>query len=137
MKKAENIKTELRSILKRSNAVSSQLTGWLLLVLCSLMAVNASAGIATINQTIELKPGWNAVYVEIDPVVNDVETIFSGIPVASVWRWIPGQLGKDFISDPAEGLMNLEGWFGYFPEPKPEAFLSNIYTLSANTAYLI
>jgi len=137
MKKSETIKTELPLTSKRINGISSQLTGWLLLVLCSLISVKAFAGIATINQTIELKPGWNAVYVEIDPVVNDVETIFSGIPVASVWRWIPGKLGQDFINDPAEGLMNLEGWFGYFPEPKPEAFLSNLYTLSANTAYLI
>jgi len=97
----------------------------------------SQAGIATVTQSIELHPGWNAVYVEIQPQINDIETIFSGIPVASVWRWIPEKLGRDFIVNPAEGLMNLEGWFGYFPEPKPEAFLSNLYTLSANTAYLI
>lgn len=95
------------------------------------------AGVATITQTIDLQPGWNAVYVEIEPQNNDIETIFSGVPVASVWRWIPEKLGSDFLVNPAEGLMNLEGWFGYFPEPKPEAFLSNLYTLSANTAYLI
>ncbi|GAA4812270.1 hypothetical protein GCM10011365_21170 [Marinicella pacifica] len=95
------------------------------------------AGVATITQTINLQPGWNAVYVEIEPQNNDIETIFSGVPVASVWRWIPEKLGSDFLVNPAEGLMNLEGWFGYFPEPKPEAFLSNLYTLSANTAYLI
>lgn len=97
----------------------------------------AQAGIATITQSIELQPGWNAIYVEVAPENNDIEDIFSGIPVASVWRWIPEKLGKDFITDPAEGLMNLDGWYGYFPEPKPEAFLSNLYTISANTAYLI
>lgn len=97
----------------------------------------AQAGIATITQSIELQPGWNAVYVEVAPENNDVEDIFSGIPVASVWRWIPEKLGRDFITDPAEGLMNLDGWYGYFPEPRPEAFLSNLYTISANTAYLV
>lgn len=112
-------------------------------VLCGLVLfisalVPASlAGIATVTQSIELQPGWNAVYVEIEPENNDIETIFSGIPVASVWRWIPEKLGSDFLVNPAEGLMNLEGWYGYFPEPKPEAFLSNLYTLSANTAYLV
>lgn len=95
------------------------------------------AGVATITQSIDLHPGWNAVYVEIEPENNDIETIFSGIPVASVWRWIPEKLGSDFLVNPAEGLLNLEGWFGYFPEPKPEAFLSNLYTISPNQAYLI
>ncbi len=102
-----------------------------------LMSYNLYSATATMQQTIELRPGWNAVNIELLPVNDNIETIFSGIPVSSVWRWIPKDLGKDFITDPAEGLLSLDGWFGYFPEPKPEAFLSNLYTLSANTAYLI
>lgn len=111
----------------------------LLLSLLLTLGVSGSgqAGIATMTQSIELHPGWNAIYMELAPENNDIEDIFSGIPVASVWRWIPDKIGKDFIVDPAEGLMNLDGWYGYFPEPKPEAFLSNLYTLSANTAYLV
>ncbi len=109
----------------------------LILILNLGFSGSSRAGIATITQSIELQPGWNAIYVELAPENNDIEDIFSGIPVASVWRWIPDKLGKDFITDPAEGLMNLDGWYGYFPEPKPEAFLSNLYTLSANTAYLV
>ncbi len=97
----------------------------------------AFAAVATMQQTFDLKPGWNAIYVELEPTENRIENIFSGIPVRSVWRWIPGKLGKDFIQDPAEGLLSLDGWFGYFPEPRPEAFLTNLYTLSANTAYLV
>lgn len=108
-----------------------------LVLFISVLVPASHAGIATVTQSIELQPGWNAVYVEIEPENNDIETIFSGIPVASVWRWIPEKLGSDFLVNPAEGLMNLEGWYGYFPEPKPEAFLSNLYTLSANTAYLV
>ena len=108
-----------------------------LVLFISALVPASHAGIATVTQSIELQPGWNAVYVEIEPENNDIETIFSGIPVASVWRWIPEKLGSDFLVNPAEGLMNLEGWYGYFPEPKPEAFLSNLYTLSANTAYLV
>jgi hypothetical protein len=106
----------------------------LLLLLISIKGLSATA---TMEQTIVLHPGWNAVNVELLPIDDDIETIFSGIPVSSVWRWIPKDIGKDFIVDPAEGLLSLDGWFGYFPEPKPEAFLSNLYTLSANTAYLI
>lgn len=128
----------------RNKIVNSHKQAWLSIYVISAVLIlsfgtfqTGHAGIATVTQTIELEPGWNAVYLEIQPQNNKIESIFSGIPVASVWRWIPEKLGRDFIVNPAEGLLNLEGWYGYFPEPKPEAFLSNLYTLSANTAYLI
>ena len=97
----------------------------------------AIGAVASISQSFDLRPGWNAIHVELEPTNNDIETIFAGIPVKSVWRWIPNKLGQDFIQDPAEGLLSLDGWFGYFPEPRPEAFLTNLHTLSANTSYLI
>lgn len=110
----------------------------ILMILISIfISSTAISAVASIEQTFELKPGWNAIHVELEPIENRVETIFSGVPVKSVWRWIPEKLGHDFIKDPAEGLLSADGWFGYFPEPRPEAFLTNLYTLSANTAYLV
>ncbi|MCX7554065.1 hypothetical protein OS175_09260 [Marinicella sp. S1101] len=97
----------------------------------------ANGAVANMQQSFELKPGWNAIYVELEPNQNRIEDIFSGIPIKSVWRWIPDKLGGDFIQDPAEGLLSVDGWFGYFPEPRPEAFLTNLYTITANTAYLV
>ena len=79
----------------------------------------AIGAVASISQSFDLRPGWNAIHVELEPTNNDIETIFAGIPVKSVWRWIPNKLGQDFIQDPAEGLLSLDGWFGYFPELKP------------------
>ncbi|MGJ8663586.1 MAG: hypothetical protein ACSHWU_08045, partial [Marinicella sp.] len=110
----------------------------ILFMTLNLLFINpAYSAIATIEQSFDLKPGWNAIHVELKPTENRIEHIFAGIPVKSVWRWIPNKLGGDFIQDPAEGLLSLDGWFGYFPEPRPEAFLTNLYTLSANTAYLV
>lgn len=121
-------------------ATKMQLVGQvknLILMLVLLAASQAHAAVATIQQDIELQPGWNAIHVEVEPINNKIDTIFAGVPVASVWRWIPNKVGSDFIQDPAEGLLSLDGWFGYFPEPRPEAFLSNLYTISGNTSYLI
>ena len=112
---------------------------WFIIFVISCLFITSSGNAATasMQQTFTLKPGWNAIYVEVEPTVNSIESIFSSVPVASVWRWIPKNIGKEFILDPAEGLLSLDGWFGYFPEPKPEAFLTNLHTISANTAYLI
>ena len=90
-----------------------------------------------LEQTIELKPGWNAIFVRLEPEQRDIETVFADLPVESVWRFIPDERGSEFVTDPAEGLLQLEGWFGWFPEPRPEAFLSNLFTISGNTAYLV
>ncbi len=116
------------------STVHSRLLGLVLLLTASGMI---SAQTVSLQQTIELEPGWNAVYLYVDPTERNIATLFAGLPVASIWRWLPSEDGARFIQDPAEGLDNVEGWFAWFPEPRPEAFLTNLFQLSANTAYLI
>jgi hypothetical protein len=111
------------------------LCGWLLAAMMTAGAAQAQT--AEIQQVIELEPGWNAIYVRLQPSQPDIATVFADLPIESVWRWIPDDRGAEFISDPSEGLRNLDGWFGWFPEPRPDAFLSNLFTISANTAYLV
>lgn len=97
----------------------------------------ALAQIATYQQVIDLKPGWNAIHVQVEPEDNRMATVFADVPVASAWRWLPTEAGARFVEDPAEGLKNIEGWFAWFPEPRPEAFLSNLFRINANTSYLV
>ncbi|MCG6118527.1 MAG: hypothetical protein MEQ07_10120 [Aquimonas sp.] len=106
-----------------------------LLAVLALACVPAVA--AEVQQTFQLRPGWNAIHVELEPSEKDITRVFAGLPVASVWRYIPNDGGARFIRDPSEGLDNLEGWFSWFPEPRPEAFLSNLFSISANTSYLV
>lgn len=105
----------------------------LALALCWGGAVAA----ADVQQVITLQPGWNAVHVEVEPEHPEIETVFAGIPVLSVWRFMPDAGGAQFIRDPAEGLENIEGWFGWFPQPRPEAFLSNLFLIDGGTSYLV
>jgi hypothetical protein len=107
----------------------------LFLLLVALSAPFAWAG--TVTQTIDLEPGWNAIYVEVEPEVNAIEQVFAGIPVASVWRWIPDDRPVSFIQDPDEELMTIDGWYGYFPVDRPESVLTNLYNINANQAYLV
>lgn len=106
-------------------------------VIIGLTSLSASAQQGTVEQTFELEPGWNAIHVRVEPTERDIRSVFAGLPIASVWRWIPDETGSEFIEDPAEGLQNIEGWFAWFPEPRPEAFLSNLFRIDANVAYLV
>lgn len=97
----------------------------------------AQAQTSELSQTITLKPGWNAIHVALEPSDKAITSVFAGIPVRSVWRWIPGQNEARFIRDPAEGLENIEGWFAWFPEPRPDAMLTNLFTIDGDTSYLV
>ncbi|MDY7095068.1 MAG: hypothetical protein SX243_19000 [Acidobacteriota bacterium] len=90
-----------------------------------------------VQQSFVLQPGWNSVYLEVEPEPNDTESVFEGLPVASVWTWNPSFSTVEFIQDPAEGLVNRDGWLGFFPRPRPEAFLTNLFIVQPNRAYLI
>ncbi len=106
------------------------------ILLLSLTPAPARAG-ADFEQQFLLKPGWNAVYLEVTPENPAVEAAFAGIPVASVWTWMPDDNTVKFIQNPDENMIETSGWRGYFPRPRPEAFLSNLFILKANQAYLI
>lgn len=111
----------------------------MVLLLCvTLLPMPSVAAQVSYTQTFDLHPGWNAVYLEVQPAQNDIDQMLAGIPVESVWRWIPTKVDQvQFILDPAEGLQNINGWHGYFPYPRPEAFLTNLFSMRANQAYLI
>ncbi len=104
-------------------------------LLCALMPNDLNA--ASTEQTIELQPGWNAIYVELQPDNDSIEQVFAGLPVASVWRWLPDDRPLAFIQDPDEDLLTIDGWYGYFPSHRPESILTNLFTVSPNQAYLV
>ncbi len=42
------------------------------------------------EQTFPLEPGWNAVYLEVDPVPAEADVVFAGQPITGVWMRAPG-----------------------------------------------
>ncbi len=105
------------------------------LLLLALLAPSVQAAVS--QQTLSLQPGWNAVFIEVEPTQADMATVFAGVPIASVWRWRPDPDGAQFVRDPGEGLENIAGWFAWFPQPRPDAFLTNLFQIEGGTAYLI
>lgn len=110
-----------------------------LLILFSLSAF-------AIEQTITLQPGWNAVYLEMEPndhnpdTTNDArwETLLDGIPVEAVRVWNDSLGTIDFIENPGD-ISNppTSNWDAYYPPDSAVAFLSTIYEAHAGNSYLI
>lgn len=90
------------------------------------------------TQNITLTPGWNAVYLEVDPEVRDIATVFLGLPLISLWHWQQDMGRVEFIADPSDGLLNQSDWRGFFPQvPGGTPFLTNLHALRGNQAYLV
>jgi len=91
---------------------------------------------AVITQSFALRPGWNAVFLAVQPEPRDPATVFGDLPVQSVWTWLGKDSVVEFITNPSEALWGQPGWCAYFTDPK-EAFLTDLFAILGNQAYLI
>ncbi len=108
-----------------------------MLLLGAACATTLRAAATDITQTFVLQPGWNSVFLEVRPEPNDAETVFGGLPLASAWTWNPAGPKVEFIDNPAEQIAPNPQWLGYFPRPRPESILTNLFAVQANRAYLV
>ena len=88
-------------------------------------------------QTVELQPGWNAIWVEADPADRTPSAVFAGLPVHSVWTYSERISATDFIQNPESTGWNRAQWLAYFPTNSPEARLANLFAILPQRAYLV
>ena len=89
------------------------------------------------TQTVTLKPGWNSVWLEVDPTNRSPAAVFGGLPLASVWTWSERVTATEFIQNPATAGWNKNQWLAWFPTNSPEALLVNLYAIIPARAYVI
>lgn len=108
---------------------------FLVLLLAGIPAYAAADG--EVDQKFTLKPGWNAVFLDVQPEPKDPATVFADLPAeSSVWAWIPMNTTVEFIQNPDEGLWNQPGWAVFFNSSAKE-FLNNLHAVFAGWSYLI
>jgi hypothetical protein len=89
------------------------------------------------EQTLTLRPGWNAVFLQVQPQEPAMEAVFAGLPVRSVWSWYPRGTVQ-FIRDPGEEQFREDGWLAWFPASRGlDSFLSELKAVAVNRCYLV
>lgn len=91
---------------------------------------------ATVTQTFELRPGWNSVFLEVQPTDTDPAAVFAGVSVESVWTFFQATSSVQFIQNPEEGDWNRAAWGAYFTAAD-KTFLNNLYAVLSDRAYLV
>ncbi|MDF7798352.1 hypothetical protein P4C99_02695 [Pontiellaceae bacterium B1224] len=101
----------------------------------------ALAGVATAQwttQTVELKAGWNAVCLTVQPVPATCESVFSYVSVERVQQWSRTKGGAEFISDVNEELARPSDWLIWRPASSGfPSSLNSLNMLLAGHAYLV
>lgn len=89
------------------------------------------------TQQIPLVPGWNAVYLEVQPEPRACGEVFQDHPVQSVWKWDRRFSTIQFVVDPATLLPEDPDWLLWLPASDPRSFLARLFELQGGQAYLI
>src|SRR5688572_19622989 len=111
----------------------------------SLRTLLVSAGLAFAlqaqgqwtTQTIQLRGGWNAVFVEVQPEPASCEAVFAGLPVESAWAFNRQHQPVQFIQDPANLAPGNPDWLNWLPTNSAAAASANLFAIEARRAYLI
>lgn len=107
-----------------------------------LMGAAPSSAQPEWTQTFDLVPGWNAIYLHVQPFNTDPEAIFGGLPVRSVWTRGVEPSSVEFIVDPADALRKQRGWLAYVPPQREESIGpvlagNELVSIEGNRAFLI
>jgi len=103
----------------------------------ALLGLPLPAPAQWVQQSIQLRPGWNAVFLEVDPSPEDCDTLFAGLPVESVWDLNRVGDSPQFIQDPSTLIPGASGWLTWYPASQPLAGLGNLFILRDGRPYLI
>ena len=90
-----------------------------------------------ITQTFTLQPGWNSVFLELNPTNSNLSAALTGLPIDSVWAFAARPAAVDFVQDPNDLTGQLPLWQLYVGTNRPESINNSLFTLQANRAYLI
>jgi len=88
-------------------------------------------------QTVPLQPGWNSVYLEIQPEPSEAALVFSDLPVESVWMWNRRSSTVQFVQDSNTLLPENPDWLAYFPASAPLAGRATLFSVPGGQTYLI
>lgn len=91
---------------------------------------------APITQDFTLEPGWNAIYLEVEPTDNAPSAVFSDEAIEQVWTYFPGDATVGYIGSPTETWNEGIGR-RYIPAARPESVVTDLFAIFGSQAYLV
>jgi len=108
---------------------------WRIAVLACLFSAG-SAYAQWQNQTMTLKPGWNAVFLHVDAAHDTLDNLVNvpGNPIAEIWQWQPPLTTVQFTDNPLNSSLPSSTWAQW---KRTVVGVDTLVRLSGNAAYLV
>lgn len=111
---------------------------WLVGLLAVIGFVPVAAADALQSQTINLHKGWNAVFLQVEPTNARLADCFGGTPVTMVASYVGDGLTVQYVQNPTTNTISQQnGWLVWYAPTRPDAFLTRLFNLTGNKAYLV
>lgn len=107
------------------------------LAACVLGTAGLPAQAQWLTQSFLLKPGWNGIYLHVDPSHATIEQLVALVatnPVVEVWLWRPSPVTDQFIETPQTPTSPSTQWASWIRTLGGD---SDLQRLAANSAYLV
>lgn len=111
------------------------MTRWMTIAVAALLATTAAGQWRT--QQAQLVKGWNAVYVNVDPVPWDCDAVFGPLPVHSVWKFDRQFSTVQFTEDPQTLFGEPAHWLVWYHPTNSMSFLTTLQQMRGGQAYLV
>jgi hypothetical protein len=109
---------------------------WVTLLLVHLMTFPGRCE-TTRTQTVQLRQGWNAVYLEVYPLDPDPAIVFSNAPIDIAAAYYAHASAAQFMGNPGADLFKKQGWGVWYARNRPDAFLKSLHAIYGQQGYLI
>lgn len=89
-----------------------------------------------LSQSMQLKPGWNSVYLHIDVSHELIDHVVAGAgnPISEIWLWQPPATTVQYVNSPQEPSTPNSQWAVWNRSP---VVADSLIRLSGNSAYLV
>jgi len=115
---------------KRWNHVAASAMLWALTGL-------SSGAEPMLTQTVSLQAGWNAVFVELDPMKTVPADLFAGLPIDVAAGFSSSAKPAQFVVDPTADMLMAYGWNVWYSPRRADHFLSTLSAIQGGNPYLI
>ena len=89
------------------------------------------------TQKIDLVSGWNAVFVELDPLKTVPADLFEGLPIDVAAGFSSSAKPAQFVVDPTADMLMAYGWNVWYSPRRADQFLSTLSAIQGGNPYFI
>jgi hypothetical protein len=89
------------------------------------------------TQSFQVKPGWTAIYLHVDPSYTNLDSLVGADPnnpISEIWMWVPGASTIQYVTSPQQPTTGGSQWSSWV---RGGGLGTSLVSMTPNAAYLV